>query len=234
MRLSKEQLDFFNTFGFLKFPGLLSDRIDSITEEFEKVFPEHEMGSQHDGTKRTCVVPFIDQREKLSELLDDERIEGILASLLGEDYNYMGSDGNYYAGDTGWHRDGYHEKYLNVKIAFYLDQLEGSSGALRVIPGSHRLNDQYGSDLGHKMHKSKEIWGLEGHETPAQILNVTPGDILVFNHNLFHSSWGGGGYRRMFTINACQRYEEDDLELLRNYLSGYARFGSTGFIVKRW
>ena len=26
-------------------------------------------------------------------------------SLLGEDYNYASSDGNYYVGDTKWHSD---------------------------------------------------------------------------------------------------------------------------------
>ena len=36
-RLSDHQLSFFDTFGFLYFPGLLLDRIDRITEEFEKI-----------------------------------------------------------------------------------------------------------------------------------------------------------------------------------------------------
>jgi hypothetical protein len=72
------------------------------------------------------IVPFIHQRERLSALLDDPRIEGIFASLLGDDF--------------------------------------------------------------------------------------------------MHSSWGGENRRRMFTINVCQRYKEADLDQLKDYIAGHARF----------
>jgi hypothetical protein len=224
MRLSNEQMDFFETFGYLKFPGLLRNSIEWITQEFENVFPTKANISAHDGTARTCIVPFIDQRERLSALLDDPRIEGIFASLLGDDFNYMGSDGNYYVGDTGWHRDGNHPHYRHIKMAFYLDALDGSLGALRVIPGSHRLDDTYAKVLGAKAHRSQEHWGIAGAEIPAVVIDVVPGDILIFNHNLMHSSWGGGNRRRMFTINVCQRYKEADLDQLKDYIAGHARF----------
>lgn len=218
MQLSKEQIDFFETFGFIKFPQLVADKIDWIIQEFTLTFPEQ----AHDGSKRTCIVPFIDQR--MSTLLDDERILAIGKTLLGDDFNYMGSDGNYYTGNTGWHRDGYHEKYRHIKIAFYLDHLDADSGALRVIPGSHRLHDRFGEDLSEKMSACEDIWGINGEQVPAYALNVTPGDVLVFDHNLFHSSWKGSTERRMFTMNLCQRYAEQDLQQLRDYLAGHARF----------
>ena len=47
----------------------------------------------HDQQQRSSLVPFIDQHPYLCALLDDERIEGIGADLLGEDFNYMSSDG---------------------------------------------------------------------------------------------------------------------------------------------
>lgn len=224
MSLTAAQVDFFETFGFIKFPQLLADSIDWITEEFTLTFPGRPDIVPHDGTKRTCIVPFIDQRAKMNTLLDDPRIEGIGASLLGEDFNYMGSDGNYYTGETGWHRDGFHHKYKHIKIAFYLDKLDGDSGALRVIPGSHRLNDQFGKDLTDKMRKSSELWGIHGSQVPSVTLDVEPGDILVFNHNTFHAAFNGGPNRRMFTINLCQRYRDEDLHELRDYIAGHARF----------
>ena len=218
MKLTEQQITFFETFGFLKFPMLMADKLDWIINEFTKTFPDN----AHDGLKRTCVVQFIDHR--MSTLLDDPRIEGIGASLLGEDFNYMGSDGNYYTGDTPWHRDGFHPKYKHIKIAFYLDQLDGNSGALRVIPGSHRIDDKFGEDLGAMTGKSETFWGISGEQVPAYVLDVTPGDLLVFNHNLFHSAWKGNSHRRMFTLNLCQRYEEKDLQQLRDYIAGGARF----------
>lgn len=224
MRLTPGQIDFFETFGFLKFPQLLSDSIDWIIDEFTQTFPQVEGIKPHDGTQRTCIARFIDQREKMCTLLDDPRIEGIGASLLGEDFNYTGSDGNYYTGETGWHRDGYHPKYRHIKLAFYLDKLDGNSGALRVIPGSHRLDDRFGRDLTEKMRNHADRWGVPGPEIPCVTLDVTPGDLLVFDHNLFHASFNGGPNRRMFTINLCQRYREEDLQELRDYIAGHARF----------
>ena len=37
MRLTEQQVAFFHTFGFLKFPGLLTDQIGQIEAAFEGV-----------------------------------------------------------------------------------------------------------------------------------------------------------------------------------------------------
>ena len=139
--LTPAQLQFFDTFGYLSLPGLLADVIDEITTAFEQVWEDRgggHHGQLHDEKQRSCIVPFIDQHPRLCALLDDERIDGLLCDLLGEDYNYAGSDGNYYAGDTRWHSDGFkNTDHRYIKIAFYLDELDADSGCLRVIPGSH-------------------------------------------------------------------------------------------------
>ncbi|SEO75601.1 phytanoyl-CoA dioxygenase family protein [Paenibacillus sp. OV219] len=221
MELTKEQLAFFDTFGFIKLSGLLKADITWITEEFEAVFPMLE--EKHDGSKRTMIVPFADQREKLCSLIDDARIAGIAKSLLGDDFNYMGSDGNYYTGDTGWHRDGENRARRHVKIALYLDTLDGSSGALRVIPGSHRLDDQFGVDV-KRVSGSQAALGVAGPDVPSVALDVVPGDVLVFDHNLFHASFGGSSHRRMFTLNLCERFGEDALDELHAYILLHAHY----------
>ena len=71
-------------------------------------------------------------------MLDDPRILDISTKLLGSDFNYMGSDGNYYVGDTGWHSDGGNTDILHIKIAYYLDPLSRETGSVRVLPGSHQ------------------------------------------------------------------------------------------------
>ena len=227
MKLSQEQLNFFNTFGYLGFPGLMADRIADIDHAFESVWTERgggHNGKPHDGMARSCIVPFIDQSEYLASLLDDPRIHDIATSLLGDDFNYMGSDGNYYVGDTRWHSDGWHPQMRHIKLAFYLDPLTANTGALRVIPGSHRLGDQYADGLQQQIRQSAELWGIEGNQVPAIALETKPGDLLLFNHNTKHAAFGGNQNRRMFTINLCQRYPEDKIEDLRNYISGKARF----------
>ncbi|MDA1139348.1 MAG: phytanoyl-CoA dioxygenase family protein [Planctomycetota bacterium] len=229
-KLSSQQLSFFDTFGFLAFPGLLADRIDEIIDAFEQLWAKQGGGHQgrpHDPTRRSCIVPFVDRSEILSSLLDDPRILGVTTSLLGDDFNYMGSDGNLYAGDTGWHSDGRHREGLHIKLAFYLDPVARDSGCLRVIPGSHRLNDQYEQTLQDKARNSSEHWGIDGPDVPATALETQPGDVVCFNHNTKHAAFGGSGRRRMFTMNCCQRYPEDRLQELRDYMAGGARFWVT-------
>lgn len=226
--LTPQQIAFFETFGFLVFPGLLKDRIERITQSFEEVWQSHgggHAGQKHDGKRRSCIVQFADRHEYLNTLLDDPRIEGIGSSLLGDDFNYMGSDGNYYAGDTGWHSDGFHNPPdRHIKIAYYLDPLTKDTGCLRVIPGSHIGGDKYHDLLVKQMRNSVESWGVEPRDIPCIALETKPGDVAVFNHNTLHAAFGGGGWRRMFTMNLCKRYDESRLQVLRDYISGGARF----------
>ncbi len=225
--LTQAQKTFFNTFGYLAFPGLLKDTIADITDAFEAVFKKHgggHSGKPHDGKQRSCIVPFPDKHPTLSALLDDPRIHGLAASLLGDDFNYMASDGNYYAGDTGWHSDGWHTHPTHIKIAFYLDPLTKDTGALRVIPGSHLPGDKFSESLKTLIAFQGDSLGLQGKDIPAVALEVTPGDILVFNHNIKHAAFGGSGWRRMFTLNLCQRYPEDRTHELRQYISNWSRF----------
>ena len=229
MRLTEQQVSYFNTFGFLKFPGLLADQIGEIEAAFEGVWTDHgggHNGRPHDGTARSCLVPFIDQSERLSRLIDDERIAGIAASLLGEDFNYCSSDGNCYVGDTRWHSDGWRppDGYTYIKMAIYLDRLTRDTGCLRVIPGSHRPGDWFSDALQGQVRQSEETFGVAGRDVPAVALETTPGDLLVFNHNTKHAAFGGNDHRRMFTINLSQRYRDEDLPILREQIGTRARF----------
>lgn len=227
--LTEQQKAFFETFGFLAFPGLMADCVDEIIDAFEAIWDDRgggHAGQKHDGQRRSCIVPFIDQHERLCALLDDERIHGILTGFLGDDFNYTGSDGNYYAGDTGWHSDGWGKQIRFVKVAFYLDALTSDTGCLRVIPGSHHLDDAFASDLQTDVRQSQDLWGKAGAEVPALALETKPGDVVLFNHNLKHAAFGGGARRRMFTINCSERFPEDEEHIaqLKKSIEGHARF----------
>lgn len=151
MNLSDQQLAFFQTFGYLAFPGLFRDEITTITEVFEEVWQEHgggHAGRPHDGQARSALAQFIDRDARLCALLDDPRTIGIASGLLGDDFNFSGSDGNYYVGDTGWHSDGWHRNgILHIKMALYLDPVTAETGCLRVIPGSFQPDDKFSSAL---------------------------------------------------------------------------------------
>src|SRR5579871_3877990 len=170
MKLTDQQHAFFQTFGFLAFPGLFADDIASITQAFEDVWATHgggHAGKPHDGSARSALAPFIDQDERLCALLDDPRVAEIASSLLGDDFNYRGSDGNYYVGDTAWHSDGWRTNgMLHVKMAFYLDPVGATSGCLRVIPGSFQTDDRYAQALQTSISRSQEVWGISGKDVP--------------------------------------------------------------------
>ena len=91
---------------------------------------------------------------------------------------------------------------MHIKIAFYLDPLTADSGSLRVIPGSHRIGDAYATALNDAALREP---GIGGAEVPAVAFETVAGDVVVFNHNTKHASFNGGGRRRMFTLNACQK-----------------------------
>lgn len=222
MELTQQSKRFFGTFGYLVLPGLLRDDIAWITQEFEAVFRDR--GVVHDSTKRSVIVPFIDQRERFCALLDHPSIEGLGSGLLGEDFNYLGGDGNYYTGDTSWHSDGFHRLGKFLKVALYLDPVMRDTGCLRVIPGSHRVELEQNWDA-RQARNSLELWGIEQREVPSVALESQPGDVVAFNHNLMHASFGGGTRRRMFTLNLCRHCETaEEIEDLENYIASHGRF----------
>ncbi len=222
MELSQEQKNFYNTFGYVVLPGLVQDAVGWITEEFEGVFTDR--GIQHDGSRRSTIVPFIDQRERFCTLLDQPGVDGLIRGLLGEDYNYLGGDGNFYTGDTRWHSDGFHSIGHYLKVAFYLDPVAKDSGCLRVIPGSHRV-DLYDKWDARKARESETLWGIPQNQVPSVALESQPGDVVAFNHNLMHAAFGGSARRRMFTINCCARVESaEEIQEMEKFIASGARF----------
>ncbi len=233
MRLTEQQVRYFDTFGFLSFPGLFAGEAERISDAFEGIWTAHgggHDGRPHDHMRRSALAEFIDQDEYLSSLIDDPRIDDVAASLLGDDYNYTGSDGNYYVGNTQWHSDRYTpRKYTSFKMAFYLDPVTHESGCLRVIPGSHKMGDAFADSLQPvaqqpRPEQAPTMWGIEPDQVPALALNTQPGDLIMFNHQTKHASFGGGTRRRMFTLNFQERFDEADLPLLRDEIAEAARF----------
>jgi hypothetical protein len=143
---------------------------------------------------------------------------------LGADFNYVGGDGNYYTGDTSWHSDGFHTVGLFIKVALYLDPVTRDTGCLRVIPGTHRIENP-SLWAARQAGKSVELWGREPREVPCMALESKPGDVVIFNHNLMHASFGGSARRRMFTLNLCRHCKTpEEVQDLENYIGAHDRF----------
>jgi hypothetical protein len=198
--LSVEQQEFFATFGYLHMQGLFTPaEYELISAEFDATIdnyvpppvaleteheyaqrvPQQGVGRLHDGSARTMIGGPIEHR--MPWLLDHPRILGLLRGVIGEDFCYCSGDGNYYSGDTGWHPDGSWGQLFAVKVAIYLDELDGDSGCVRLIPGSHRPD--------HPIRSSEEPLDtlLKRTGTTPQTLPwaITvpnkPGDVVIFN-----------------------------------------------------
>ena len=227
MTLSQEQLNFFDTFGYLLIHQFFSpEETEKIIEGFEWSIQNCGGGKHHDGTSRTMFGGPIEHKPEMCAILDHPSILGLIGGVLGEDFNYGGGDGNYYSGDTDWHPDGSWGQLFAAKIAFYLDPLTRDTGAVRLIPGSHRP-DHFVRQEQIDVNNSIELFGVPPTEFPGSIaVETNPGDIVIFNHDLYHASFGGGTRRRMFTMNCTRQAKTpEDLEMAHRYFSVHSPGG---------
>jgi hypothetical protein len=227
MKLSEQQLNFFKIFGYLGFPQLFSKvEIEEIASRFEQTIDRFGGGTNHDGSRRTMMGAPIEHLPEMCALLDDPRITGIIGGILGEDFTYCGGDGNYYSGDTGWHPDGNGNILNPIKVAFYLDPVGPDTGCLRVIPGSfekeHLINRRKINP-----NESEKLFGIHRRDFPGNVpLTCTPGDIVMFNHDVWHAAYGGSSRRRMFTLNCHRRANTpEEFQALKDWLDLHA-FGN--------
>ena len=50
-------------------------------------------------------------------------------------------------------------------------------------------------------------------------VETNPGDIVIFNHDLYHASFGGGSRRRMFTMNCTRQAKtSEDIKFAHEYV----------------
>ena len=227
MQLTEQQTRFFDAFGYLVVRQLFSpEEVERVIEGFEWSIRNWGGGQDHDGTKRTMFGGPIEHAPEMCAILDHPGVLGLIGGVIGDDFSYCGGDGNYYVGDTHWHPDGNWGRLWATKTAFYLDEVDAGSGCLRVIPGSHRPGHYLRAE-GVNPRESEALFGVPPSEFPGSLaLESSPGDVVIFNHDLYHASFGGGRQRRMFTMNCTRRAATpEEHELARQYISVHSPGG---------
>lgn len=223
--LENRQIAFFRTFGFLLLRDALKEDYGRIEAAYEEVWKREgggHHGLAHDYTQRSSLTQFIDRHETLSDLLTHPRLMGAVESLLGRDYNYIGSGAALHAGNTGWHSDGCYQG-LFLRMIIYLDPLTASTGCLRVIPGSH-TSEPFSKHLDQTIGDSMTHWGVAPEALPAVPMETGPGDVILMVSNLKHASFGGGGRRRRMGLNFCKHCETDvEISELKVWIAEFAR-----------
>jgi ectoine hydroxylase-related dioxygenase (phytanoyl-CoA dioxygenase family) len=201
--LTPQQLAHFETFGYVVLrQAFAPDEINAISRAFDSVLDEDRGGQAFSGEKRQAVLGVIERRPVLSQLAESDLVYEMMEQLLGPGFVWVGSDGNLYVGDTGWHPDSIHPSYRRIKVAFYLDPVARDTGCLRVVPGSHRspLHDELKA-LQTTKAGEPTVFGVAPRDLPCVPLDSQPGDVVAFDQRTWHAAFGGKTGRRMFTLN---------------------------------
>jgi hypothetical protein len=230
----EQQAAFFHTFGALRVPGLFAVEIDGIATAFDAVFREHDaeeadprfslhrvMDKAHGAPRRQIPANaaiqagdpfgFIERSPELAWIKDDPRVTDLAHALLGDGCTYDGSVGNVFNSYIYWHSDYFRSEVpdrTQLKIAFYLDDIDADSGALRVMPGTNHLGS-YRSSI---YDEARDVaggalerrFGVTEDELPCWALASRPGDVVVFDNTTLHANFNGGSNRRMFSLQFSQ------------------------------
>jgi len=167
----------------------------------------------------------------LLSLIDDPRIVRPIEQVFQEPIMWWRSDENYYVSDTAWHPDGsdLEIELRHIKASPYLDFVMENSGSIRFIPGSHRQPihgdleilwvqrlrqiiaesraensaiDEYRA-RGFDVDSEKPALDTEQSSLPCHAVESRPGDVVFFDQNLYHSSFGGRSGRRILALCYC-------------------------------
>ena len=181
--LTRQQIDFFETFGFLCLRQLFSpEEMAGIARETDELLAANT--GKRTGPSHQSASNFVEMGTGLARLPEDDRIYGPVGQLLGEGFVWGNSEGVCGSfnetNDHPWHCDRAGQidlDYRRLKIMIYLQPMRRETGALRVIPGSHhapfhrellRLQSQHQGT-------AKAAFGVDGDELSCHAPRGRPG-----------------------------------------------------------
>ena len=230
---------FFETFGFLALRQVFSPvEMETITGAAEEIWAVEEGlpegGGEYSGA--TAVAAIFEKHPMLTSLVEDDRIYNVIEHLLGPGFIWAGSEGQIGRISTTWHNDrpGKNQNtYTRLKAHIYLDPTTKETGALRVIPGSHRspyhdsLKPLMQYHIKYEGLRSKDEskpsslpslpFGVVSSDIPSHAIESNPGDVIIFHQNAYHAVYGGLGERRRYIAMkfAAKPMTEEHINLIK-------------------
>jgi hypothetical protein len=230
----EQQAAFFRTFGALRVPGLFAAEIDTISRAFDDVFRDHsaeepdprfslhrvkdpEQGAPRRQIPGNAAIQardpygFVERSDDLAWIKDDPRVVELADALLDGNARYDGSVGNIFNSYIYWHSDYFRSDVsstMQLKLCFYLDDLDADSGALRVMPGTNHLGSYresiYDEARDVARGELEQRFGVAEDQLPCWTITSKPGDVVVFDNTTLHANFNGGSHRRMFSLQFVQ------------------------------
>jgi hypothetical protein len=191
----------FRAFGFVVLRAAL-DRADlaALTEESDRAIRDA-TGEQYlaDRGVDGHHIPATGDRTPVSVALM-HRFAPVLEDLTGVALLPAVVEHNLLFDFASWHTDTGHA-VPSVKAVAYLEETDEHGGALRVLPGSQRLDERVLFDLMYgPPFREDDTVSAATAAVPAHVVATRPGDVIVLDEHLWHASHGG---RNRHQWSAC-------------------------------
>lgn len=206
-------INYFDTFGFMKFNNLFIESNEKLIKAFEYNIVNNKKENILDYIP--CAMEYL---EYFVDITINKKIHSILGKLFSpKKYYYSGSDSKIYSSNTNWHCDRITNN-LHLKCAFYLNKLDEGTGCLRVFPGSQNFNDMYNGILSKKVIPlfqgpggfDPAFFPVTNENLPYYPINIGFGDFVIFNLKLYHSAFGNNINKKMICMNFTENYNNED------------------------
>ncbi|MFF5185766.1 phytanoyl-CoA dioxygenase family protein [Streptomyces sp. NPDC000345] len=223
----------FRSHGYAHLRGALgSDELAALKEEvidgLRRNYPwppkPPAKASGYDG----YYLPLMGATSPVSRsLLNDPRLLHLAERLLERRVLPKPAKGILYQDASAWHRDSADPNLDAVKMVIYFEPLEADSGALRVIPGSHRPD----ASEALARRRAEQPVGMpldeerEDREWPGLVLSTEPGDILVFDVHLWHASLHGRGRLQWSVSYVAEPLTAAEQDSARSYIASFLTAG---------
>ena len=201
--LAEEQIEHFQTFGFLVLPGALDAvTLGGLIEEVDAAIAAAGPRDTEGGGVTGHYIPAGD-RKVSADLV--ERFRPLAEQLLGREAFPVAAHEILFFGEAWWHVD-VGPDVPALKVAAYLETLDARNGALRVLPGTHLIPQ---GELG-SLHR------MNPHQVPCYVIESEPGDAVIFHAHLWHAALNGRD-RRQWSVEyfAFPENERERSELER-------------------
>ena len=232
--ITPEQKAYFHTFGFIHLPQQFSpEEMEAVTREADKLW-EEQRGGEPPGQNQG-IQEIIEKGEVMTRMLVDDRIFGTVEALLGPGFIWNGSGGSLsFTGPTGkgehrWHTDRPNEPHATTySFHLYLDKLRADTGALRVIPGSHKpsLHDDLLPLNEQAPDTAMKVLGVRPTDLPCVVIESDPGDIVFFTQKIYHGVYGMQPGRRYLKLRFVAWPETDE------QIASFMRYNRRGHIYR--
>ena len=235
--LTDEQVDHYQTFGFVVLPGWLDEpQAAKLGQELDQALRDGYGAHFGDRDASDDVfgrwLPMMSrQRTPISMgLVEDPRFLGAARQLLDSPVLPTFAEGYLLFGEAGFHSDcgtGSH----GVKFVAYLEPLTAATGALQLMPGSHHPDFGAAVAAWDARHPAMNSEGLRGKlaALPCAVAETQPGDVIAFDWHTWHASVGGRDRRQWTVSYAKDPATTEEAGRLRDFLASLAPNGDEPF-----